>query len=132
MTQKPKPDWEKLLAPKRWIATAPHWKMTPAERQAKIDEKRKKESEAAIKHKQLTAIYIDRIDDAFRDAKFKNRADISDFYFENRLNVGAICRDFVSFYNSVDAYNDAVLVWRFVERYFQERIELKYKHVRGL
>lgn len=130
MTQKP--DWEKLLAPQRWIATATHWKMTPEERQAKIDEQRKKENEAAIKHKQLTAIYIDRIDDAFRDAKFKNREDIAAFHFKNRPDACVICEHFFDFYNAPDFHDDALLVWEFLDRYFQERIALKYEYVGGL
>lgn len=134
MTQKP--DWEKLLAPKSWKTTPTHWKMTPEERQAKIDEQRKKENEAAIKHKQLTSIYIDRIDNAFRHAKFKDTADVASFHFKYRPSLRAMSLDFVSFYDGIlsvsDADNDAKLVWNFVDRYFQERVDLKYEYARRL
>lgn len=106
--------------------------MTPEETKAYIDENLKKEKEAAIRHKQLTAIYIDRIDDAFRDAKFKDSADVADFHFKNRPNVGVICQHFFDFYSVSDFHNDAILVWRFLDRYFQERTDLKYEYVRGL
>jgi len=136
MTQKPKPDWAKLLAPTHWKMTPTHWKMTAEERQAKIDEQRKKENEAAIRHKQLTAIYIDRIDDAFRYTKFKDTADVAAFHFKHRPSLRIMSLDFVSFYDGVlsvgEADDDAKLVWNFVDRYFQERLELKDKYVRGL
>lgn len=123
MTQKPK-------------FFAPHWNMTAEERQAKIDEALKKENEAAIKHKQLTSIYIDRIDDAFRYAKFKNTADVAAFHFKNRPSLRVMSLDFVSFYDGIlsvsEADDDARLVWNFVDRYFQERVDLKYEYVRGL
>jgi len=123
MTQKPK-------------FFAPHWKMTQEERQAKIDEKRKKENEAAIRHKQLTSIYIDRIDDAFRYTKFKDTADVAAFHFKYRPSQRAMSMDFVSFYDGIlsacDADDESILIWRFVDRYFQERVDLKHEYVRGL
>lgn len=123
MTQKPK-------------FFAAHLKMTAEERQAKIDEALKKENEAAIKHKQLTAIYIDRIDDAFRYTKFKDTADVAAFHFKHRPSLRSMSMDFVSFYDGIlsvsEADNDAKLVWNFVDRYFQERVDLKYEYARGL
>lgn len=123
MTQKPK-------------FFAPHWNMTPEQRQAKIDERLKKENEAAIKHKQLTSIYIDRIDDAFRHAKFKDAADVAAFHCEHRPCARDICLDFVSFHkgilNACEADDEARLVLRFIDRYFQERVDLKYEYVRSL
>lgn len=119
MTQKPK-----------FFAVGNDW--TPEQQKAHIEKNRKEEAAAAARHKQLTAIYIDRIDDAFRDAKFKDSADVSDFHFKNRPSVGVICKHFFDFYGSPDFHDDAVLVCRFLDRYFQERIDLKYKYVRGL
>lgn len=115
---------------------ATHWLMTPEERQAKIDEQRKKESEAAIRHKQLTAIYIDRIDLAFSNTKFKNEDDLVSFNNQHRPNAFVFARDFVSFYDGIlkphEADRESKLVWWFVDRYYQERLELKYEYVRGL
>lgn len=119
MTQKPK-----------FFAVGNDW--TPEQLKAHVEKNRKEEDEAAARHKQLTAIYIDRIDDAFRGARFKDSADVAAFHFKNRPNVGVICQHFFDFYSSSDFHNDALLVCRFLDRYFQERIELKEEYVRGL
>ena len=119
MTQKPK-----------FFAVGNDW--TPEQLKAHVEKNRKEEDEAAARHKQLTALYIDIIDDAFRDAKFKNSDDVAAFHFKNRPNAGVIYQHFFYFYGSPDFHDDAVLVCRFLDRYFQERIDLKYKYVRGL
>lgn len=113
-----------------------HVNMTPEQTKAYLDEKLKIEKEAAIRHKQLTAIYIDRIDLAFSNTKFKNEDDLVAFNDEHRPNSFVFARDFVSFYDGIlkphQADNESKLVWLFVDRYYQERLELKYKYVRGL
>lgn len=119
MTQKPK-----------FFAVGNDW--TPEQIKAHVEENRRKEAEAAARHKQLTEIYIDRIDDAFRDAKFKDSADVAAFHYEHRPNTGVICKHFFDYYGVSDFHNDAMLVRSFVDRYFQSRIALKYEYVRGL
>ncbi|HHI2024079.1 TPA: hypothetical protein ACP4ZD_005185 [Klebsiella pneumoniae] len=119
MTQKPK-----------FFAVGNDW--TPEQLKAHVEKNRKEEAAAAARHKQLTEIYIDKIDDAFRDAKFKDSADVAAFHFKNRPNVGVICQHFFDFYGSPDFHDDSRLVWRFVDRYFQDRIALKYEYVRRL
>lgn len=114
----------------KFFAVGNDW--TQEQKKAHVEKNKKEEAEAAARHKQLTAIYIDRIDDAFRDAKFKDSADVADFHFKNRPNVGVISQHFFDFYGVSDFHNDAVLVWRFVDRYFQERVALKYEYVGGL
>ena len=110
--------------------------MTPEQIKAYVEAKVKKENEAAIRHKQLTAIYIDRIDHAFLFAKFKDSDDVAAFHYNNRPNYGVMCCDFVSFYSGIlstsEASDEGKLIWHFVDRYFQERIALKYEYVRGL